>query len=53
MARNLNCPNCGYTVGNCGHVAGGLTSPTTLRGTCPNCNRTYEVSCDGSCVSSS
>lgn len=46
----MHCPSCGIYVGNCGHVAGGLTSPVTLSGTCGNGHK-YSVTCNGGCVS--
>lgn len=50
MARNLYCPNCGNEIGNCGHVAGGLTAPSTLSGTCGKCRQPFSVTCQGDCV---
>jgi hypothetical protein len=50
MAKNLYCPNCGNEVGNCGHVAGGLTAPSTLSGTCGKCRQPFSVTCQGDCL---
>lgn len=48
----MNCNNCGGYVGDCGHVSGGTTLPTTLSGTCPTCRRPYSVTCSGNCLTS-
>lgn len=50
MSKSMYCPNCSAYVGDCGHVLGGLTGPSTLTGTCGKCEREYTVTCDGNCL---
>lgn len=50
MSKSMYCPHCSAYVGDCGHVAGGLTGPSTLSGTCGKCERQYTVTCNGDCL---
>lgn len=50
MSKSMYCPHCKAYVGDCGHVAGGFTGPSTLSGTCGKCEREYSVTCQGDCL---
>ncbi|MDD3626304.1 MAG: hypothetical protein PHV06_03215 [bacterium] len=50
MSKRLYCPHCGAYVGDCGHVPGGFSGPSTLQGTCGKCEREYSVTCNGDCL---
>lgn len=50
MSKSMYCNHCGAYVGDCGHVPGGLTGPSTLSGTCGKCERQFSVTCNGNCL---
>lgn len=50
MSKSMYCPSCGAYVGDCGHVLGGVTGPSTLSSTCGKCERQYSVTCNGDCL---
>jgi len=50
MSKSMYCPNCSAYIGDCGHVSGGFSGPTTLSGTCANCENEFSVTCNGDCL---
>ena len=49
MSKSMYCPKCGAYVGDCGHVSGGTSSPSTINGTC-SCGNYFSVTCYGGCL---
>jgi hypothetical protein len=48
--KSMYCPHCQAYVGDCGHISGGYTGPSTLSGTCGTCEKSYSVTCNGDCL---
>ena len=48
--KSLYCSHCEAYVGDCGHMPGGYTGPSTISGTCGECQQPYRVTCKGDCL---